>query len=72
LRPWIDRLDIVERDRFEPSPEDPEANEKRLRPVVLGSVKHVLNDPNPRASGVDPEALAAAKPVRRLLALRSR
>src|SRR6266496_844239 len=37
---------------------------------MLGSVEHVLDDPDPRSLRVDSEALAAAQPVRRMLALR--
>ena len=37
---------------------------------MLGSVEHVLDDPNPSSFQVDSEALATAQPVRRLLALR--
>ncbi len=70
LRPWVNRLDVLKRDRFEVAPEDPRADKERRGPIVLGSVEHVLDDPDPPSVRLDSKALATAQPIGRLLAFR--
>jgi hypothetical protein len=68
--PEGNRLDVFQRDRFEPALEDAGADKQRRGPIVLGPVEHVLDDPDPPSFRVDSKALAAAQPIGRLLALR--
>ena len=62
LRPWVNRLDVLKRDRFEVAPEDPRADKERRGPIVLGSVEHVLDDPDPPSFRVDLKALTRMSP----------
>jgi hypothetical protein len=70
LCPRENLLDVFERDRFEPALEHAGADKQRRGPIVLGSVEHVLDDPDPPSVRLDSKALATAQPIGRLLALR--